>query len=147
MSNLIKIWCSPEYKGEVPQGIKEGDAGLDLCYSGKEPMTIDNRGSDIYVVPSGIHVAIPKGYVGLIWGRSGVSAKNGLTVHAGVIDSNYRGPIGVIVSAKIPINIEPGDRLAQMVVVPCITELEQVLHLQDLGRTDRGEKGFGSSGK
>lgn len=97
-------------------------------------------------VDTGIAVAIPDGHVGLIWDRSSLGSK-GVTVYAGCIDQDYRGPVKVVLhnSSLEAKHFYPGDRIAQLLVVP-IPELEAV-EVDELPSTERGERGFGSSGQ
>jgi dUTP pyrophosphatase len=120
-----------------------GNAGFDL--KAYKPATIL---SDNYsIIDTGIAVEIPDGWVGLVVGRSGLRFK--ARVHCddvGVIDSNYRGEIKVLIENNgiYPLKIEAGDRIAQLVVVPIYEEeLEEV---QSLSSSNRGERGFGSTG-
>jgi dUTP pyrophosphatase len=99
------------------------------------------------IIPIGIALAIPEGYVGLIWARSGLSVKNGSDVLAGVIDAGYRGEIKVCLQncdSTDPIILSKGSKVAQILFqeVPKFI-LEQVEELKD---TSRGQNGFGSSG-
>ena len=101
------------------------------------------------MIKTGIALAIPKGYVGLIFARSGLATKQGLAPanKVGVIDSDYRGEIIVALrnhTRDVTQIVARGDRIAQLVVVPCLTDLEGV---DELDETARGEGGFGSSGK
>lgn len=101
------------------------------------------------LVRIGWAAAIPKGYVGLICPRSGLSLKEGITVGngPGVVDSDYRGEIGVILhnTGRNPFAIRGGDRIAQLVIVP-VMEM-QIKVVNDLDSTHRDENGFGSTGK
>ena len=145
--NKIKIWCAPEYQGDPPS-VKPGDAGIDLRFAGVSPLTLTNDMGQV-IARTAVHVEIPEGMCGLLWARSGLGAKHGLHVHAGVIDETYRGEVMVIISVaanQIAI-INPGDRFAQMVVVPYLNVIEQVNNESDLSTTERGEKGLGSSGQ
>lgn len=99
-------------------------------------------------IPTGISLEIPVGYAGLIYARSGLSCKQGLAPanKVGVIDADYRGEIIVALhnhsdSAK---TVEPGDRIAQMVITPFLTA--NFIEVNELNNTIRGEGGFGSSG-
>ena len=128
----------------LPTYATAGAAGLDLraCIE----VSLDLEPGSINLVPSGIAVAVPEGYVGLVRDRSGM-AKRGVLTLAGVIDSDYRGEILVAVhnAAASAIRIEPGDRVAQMLVIPCPhVEVEEV---QDLPESERGAGGFGSTGR
>lgn len=130
----------------TPHYAKPGDAGLDL-YSA-ESLTIEPGARAI--VPTGIAVAIPDGFAGFVQPRSGLAARQGLSIvnTPGLIDSGYRGEIKVIAintDAEVAIDVTRGDRIAQLVIqeVPVVT-LEEV---SELDSTERGDSGFGSSGK
>lgn len=99
------------------------------------------------LIKTGISMEIPEGYVGLIWPRSGLSYKYGLDVFAGVIDSGYRGDIGVILynSQYNSYEIEAGDRIAQ-ILFQKVEDFDMV-ELEELNNSKRSQKGFGSSGK
>ncbi|MFA5801427.1 MAG: dUTP diphosphatase [Thermoleophilia bacterium] len=123
----------------------DGDAGLDL--SSVENLTLGE--GERALVPTGIAVAIPRGYAGFVQPRSGLAAKHGITLtnSPGLIDSNYRGEIVVIMqnTGHEDFEINVGDRIAQLVVMPVEhVELEPV---QELPESVRGDGGFGSSGK
>lgn len=122
---------------------RSGDAAFDIVAS--ETVTIDSKSR--YGVGTGLHLEIPDGHVGLVWDRSGLAFKSGITCLGGVIDSNYRGEVKVCLlnTSDEPVKIERGDRIAQMVIQPVLNmEIEEVGELSD---TSRGEAGFGSSGK
>ena len=92
-------------------------------------------------------MAIPLGYVGLIWDRSGLAAKHSLHTMAGVIDSGYRGEVGVVMInlGKDEFVVEKGMRIAQIIIQPCLNvDVAEVESLDD--DTDRGAGGFGSTG-
>jgi len=130
----------PEYK-------TEGASGMDLIAFLKEPMEIKPRNSSL--VPTGLSVAFPENYEIQIRPRSGLAAKNNISVlnTPGTIDSDYRGEIKVIIYNHGNSNfiINNGDRIAQMVLSPIIKmDLEEV---KNLPKTIRGEGGFGSTGK
>jgi dUTP pyrophosphatase len=122
-----------------------GSAGVDLCSTAEltlEPMTRA-------LIPTGIRVAIPHGFEGQIRPRSGMAIRQGLSMvnSPGTIDSDYRGEIQVIAInlGQEPIHIAPGDRIAQMVFCPVVQADFEVM--DSLDETDRGEGGFGSTGK
>ena len=100
-------------------------------------------------IPTGIAVEIPDGYFGAIFARSGLATKEGLRPAncVGVIDSDYRGEVIVAIHNDLDTNrmIENGDRIAQLVILPC----QNVSYVQadELSDTERGDGGFGSSGK
>lgn len=125
----------------VPQRAHAHDAGLDL-YSME----------DKYVSPgeyetfdTGVHVAIPSGYVGLLTSKSGLMAK-GITSR-GTIDSGYTGSIRAILfnHGERGYLVRKGDKITQLVILPCV--IEDVELVSDLEETERGEGGFGSSGR
>jgi len=118
------------------------DAGWDLYTD--EAITIP-AGATV-LISTGIAMAIPKGYAGLIWDRSSMGVK-GLHRHAGVVDSEYRGPVKVCLhnTTKEPYSIERGDRIAQILIqeIP----LFRIQEVEELDSTKRGSGGFGSTGK
>ncbi len=126
----------------VPRYAHLRDAGMDL-YSNEE---IILQPGDRALVPTGISMAIPTGNVGLIWDRSGLAAKNGLTTLGGVIDQSYRGEIKVVIynSSNVAFIIEKGMRIAQMLIQP--VEQKEIREVESLDDTSRGAGGFGSTG-
>ena len=126
----------------TPTKANEFDAGWDLYAS--EDAIIDPSKAEL--ISTDISFAIPDGYVGLIWDRSGMAAKRGLHRFAGVIDSGYRGEIKVCLwnSSDKYCVINAGERIAQILFqeVPSFTMVE----VNSLDDTDRGTGGFGSSG-
>jgi len=126
----------------VPTKVNRSDAGYDLyALHGAIVQKHCHK-----LIKTGISMAIPEGYVGLIWPRSGMAYKHGIDVFAGVIDSSYRGDIGVILynSQYSDYNVEQGDRIAQIVFQKVKDfDLQLVDNLDD---TKRGSGGFGSSG-
>lgn len=127
---------------KLPRYSHRGDAGLDLFSS----IDCVLEGRTVKPIPTGIQVAIPEGYVGLIWDKSGLSLQ---AVHrlAGVIDSGYRGEIRIVMAnlAPDPFHIKKGMKIAQMLIQP-VSEVE-VQEVEALEDTDRGEDGFGSTGR
>jgi len=130
----------PEAK--LPVRKREGDAGLDL-YSVEEVVL---KPGQWVAVPTGIAVEIPEGHFGLIKDRSGLALKHALHCLAGVVDENYRGEIKVVIInlGNEEVKLEKGTRIAQLLIVP-YTKVEPV-EVEVLSDTERGEKGFGSSG-
>ncbi|MGV0438880.1 dUTP diphosphatase [Corynebacterium mastitidis] len=130
--------------GHLPTRAHPGDAGLDL--RAVEEVRL-HRGGHARV-RTGVQVAIPEGHVGYITPRSGLAARRGVTVlnAPGTIDSGYRGEIEVILvnHGPMPVWIERGDRIAQLVIHPIITP--KVKQVDTLPATERGEGGFGSTG-
>ncbi|MBE6933763.1 MAG: dUTP diphosphatase [Ruminococcaceae bacterium] len=122
-------------------------AGADLYACLDEPVTI-GAGETVFI-PTGIAMEVPKGCAGLIYARSSLGTKRGLAPanKVGVIDSDYRGEIGVVLHnhGKIAQTISHGERIAQLVITPVLTPVyEEVSQLSD---TSRGTGGFGSTGK
>jgi dUTP pyrophosphatase len=119
---------------------KAHDAGWDLTACSVHA-TVDGK----YYVYTGVRVAIPEGYVGLLVPRSSIVKKEAyLSNSVGIIDSNYRGAIVAVFTAEKP-PYEVGERCCQLVVVPYLMDAEKVEFLS--GETERGSQGFGSSGK
>ena len=141
---------SPKIGRELPwpQRATAGSAGMDLSACIEEDIIIAPR--QLVRIPTGIAIALPgPEYVALVYARSGLGIKHGITLSngVGVIDSDYRGEIMVgltNLSDKL-YTIHPGDRIAQLVVTPVVLpELERVEELDD---TSRGAGGFGSTGQ
>lgn len=129
-------------QAKVPTRAYEHDAGLDLT-TVEEGVLKPGEGR---IFKTGLAVAIEPGYVGLIWDRSSMG-KRGVKTLGGVIDSGYRGEIGVILwnLSKEDQVIQPGERIAQLLIQTIATP--QTQEVQTLSTTDRGAGGFGSSGK
>jgi dUTP pyrophosphatase len=128
----------------LPEQAYAGDAGLDLATCERIELGPGERA----VVPTGLAVAIPEGYAGFVQPRSGLAARQGISVvnSPGLIDSGYRGEIRVVLlntDTTHTFFAEPGDRVAQLVVLP-IPGLE-VVEVDELPETERGVRGFGSS--
>lgn len=122
-------------------------AGADLYACLDAVVTIE--AGETAFIPTGLALEVPKGCAGLIYARSSLGAKRGLAPanKVGVIDSDYRGEITVVLHnhSKIAQQIAPGERIAQMLITPVLTPAyEEVKELSD---TDRGAGGFGSTGK
>lgn len=129
----------------TPDFAHDGDAGMDL--RSKENVTIPPRGQAL--VKTGIRISIPNNYVAQVCSRSGLALKEGVFVlnAPGIIDSGYRGEVGVILfnTTIHPYEVSVGDKVAQLVVQEVMIPLWQVV--EELDETSRGEGGFGSSGK
>jgi len=128
----------------LPTRAHPGDAGLDLYADESVIVCASCR----LLVSTGISVAIPPGYVGLIWPRSGLAAKHGISVDAGVIDAGYRGPIKVLItnaSEDHHYEINRGEKIAQLLIQP--VSLLDPVEVDALNETERHAGGFGSSGK
>jgi dUTP pyrophosphatase len=128
----------------VPERAYSGDAGLDLSSCERVELAPGERA----LVPTGLAVAIPEGYAGFVQPRSGLAAKHGISIvnTPGLVDSGYRGELLVNLvntDATTPFVVEPGMRIAQLVILP-IPELELV-EVDELPESERGVRGFGSS--
>jgi len=128
----------------VPTRTYSGDAGLDLAACERVELGPGERA----MVGTGLAVAIPDGYAGFVQPRSGLAARNGITIvnTPGLVDSGYRGELKVILlntDTSEPFVVEPGMRIAQLVVLP-VPELDLV-EVGELPESERGVRGFGSS--
>lgn len=122
----------------------DGDAGVDLASA--EDLVLGE--GERALVATGLAIAIPAGYGGFVQPRSGLAAKHGITLtnSPGLIDSNFRGEIKVILqnTGHVDFEIKVGDRIAQLVIMPVVApEFDEV---DELPESERGEGGFGSSG-
>ena len=130
----------------MPERAYAGDAGLDLVACEAAEIGPGERA----VVGTGLAVAIPEGHAGFVQPRSGLAAEHGITVlnTPGLIDSGYRGELRVILlntDGSEAFTVEPGMRIAQLVVVP-LASLETA-EVEELPETERGVRGFGSSSR
>jgi dUTP diphosphatase len=128
----------------VPSSAYEADAGLDLAACEEVTLGPGERA----VVATGIAVEIPPGYAGFVQPRSGLAARHGIGVvnSPGLIDSGYRGELQVVLlntDREAPFTVEPGMRIAQLVVVP--VPRVRVVEVEELAASERGTRGFGSS--
>jgi len=128
-------------QAKLPSYGHPGDAGLDL-FSSEDHLL---RPGEVRPVQTGIQVAIPRGHVGLIWDKSGISLR-GVHRLAGVVDAGYRGEVQVVMVnlSREPYEIKAGMKIAQMLIQP-IVEIN-VVEAENLDDTSRGEGGFGSTG-
>lgn len=130
----------------IPKQATAGSAGYDLCACMDAPQTIEP--GERCVFPSGLAAEIPAGTAGFVFTRSGLGIKKGIHVTngVGVIDSDYRGEIqiGLRNLSAEPYTVQPGERIAQMIIMPYFAPvIEEVTSLTE---TDRGAGGFGSTG-
>lgn len=141
---------SPKIGTEIPfpYYASAGAAAMDLHACIDQPILL--KAGQRTMIPTGIAIALPDaGYVALVFARSGLGIKKGICLSngVGVIDSDYRGEIsvGLFNSSDTDYTINPGERIAQLAVMPVVqAELEQV---DELDSTQRGAGGFGSTGK
>ncbi|MGD0715249.1 MAG: dUTP diphosphatase [Gaiellaceae bacterium] len=128
----------------VPGRAYTGDAGLDLAACERVELGPGERAT----IGTGLAVAIPEGYAGFVQPRSGLAARHGITIvnTPGLVDSGYRGELRVVLlntDRNVPFTVEPGMRIAQLVVVP-VPGLAPVV-VDELPESERGVRGFGSS--
>ena len=142
----INIKCVASKGAVIPEYKTAGAAGADLCALLNEPLTIP--AGKFAMVPTGLFFEIPEGYEVQVRPRSGLAAKNGVTVlnTPGTIDSDYRGEIKVILInlGDADFTINSGDRIAQMIVAPVTQATFSIT--DSLSETERGAGGFGSTG-
>lgn len=129
-------------EARIPECAIGGDAAMDL-YS-IEDMIV--KSGDLIPCKTGIAMAIPEGYAGLIWDKSGIALKNGIKTMGGVIDSNYRGEVAVIMKnlSEKDYEISRGDKIAQILIQK--VECPMIEEVEELNDTERGKGGFGSTG-
>lgn len=128
----------------LPAYAHAGDAGLDLLAAAS--VTLPPGGREL--VPTGLRVAIPEGYAGLVLPRSGLALRAGITVlnAPGLIDSGYRGEVGVLLinHGGAAVTLGRGERIAQLVIQPVARAM--LVEVRDLEGSQRGAGGFGSTG-
>ena len=143
----MKIKVIIKSGNSLPRYATIQSAGLDLQANIEEPITIGSL--ERAMVPTGLFIALPEGYEAQIRPRSGLAAKHGITVlnSPGTIDADYRGEIKVVLVnlSKEPFTINNGERIAQMVVAKC--EQAEWEEVETLDSTERGEGGFGHTGR
>lgn len=135
-------------RAQLPARSTSGSAGMDLRALLDEPLTLAPGGRTS--VPTGIAIGLPSAEtVGLVFARSGLAIKHGLALSngVGVIDSDYTGEIrvGLVNLSDTTYTIEPGERIAQLVIMPVC--LPETIEVEELEQTDRGAGGFGSTGR
>jgi dUTP pyrophosphatase len=143
----MKVAIINRSKHDLPRYATPQSAGLDLRANLQEPLTLAPL--QRAMVPTGLHIALPAGYEAQVRPRSGLAAKHGITVlnSPGTIDADYRGEICVILVnlSNEPFTIEDGERIAQMVIAR--HEQAEWVDVDVLDETERGEGGFGHTGK
>lgn len=127
---------------KLPEYAYRGDAGMDLFSAENYNLKPGER----RIINTGIAMSFPRGYAALIWDKSGISSEHGISTMAGVIDSGYRGEIGVVLhnTSDEHYKIHRGDKVAQTLIQK--VESCDIIEVEKLENSDRGEKGFGSSG-
>ena len=129
----------------LPRYARAGDAGLDLCAAAR---VVIGPGVRVFV-GTGLAIAIPRGFAGLVLPRSGLALRHGITAlnSPGLVDSGYRGEVRVLLINHDPttaVTVERGDRIAQLVVQA--VEHVELVEVDELSASDRGAGGFGSTG-
>ena len=147
MSEIVKVKKLKE-NAVVPKRATAGSAGADLYACIDEPVVIEP--SQLVKIPTGIAIELQRPDLGaFLFARSGLGVKYGITLSngVGVVDSDYRGEIcvGLCNVSDKPYTIQPNERIAQMVIMPVV--LADFAEADELGDTQRGTGGFGSSGK
>jgi dUTP pyrophosphatase len=132
----------------LPSYARHGDAGADL--TARCDAVLPCRGGRA-VVPTGLVVAIPEGYAGLVLPRSGLAVRHGVTClnTPGLVDSGYRGELRVVLVNHDPEHdyaVERGDRIAQLVLVRVEQASFEIVDADALGESERGDRGFGHTG-
>ncbi|KAH8556987.1 dUTPase-like protein [Umbelopsis sp. PMI_123] len=130
-------------RARIPTRGSSHAAGYDLFCSADTVIPAQGKA----IVPTDISIAVPSGCYGRVAPRSGLAVKHHLDTGAGVIDEDYRGPVGVVMFnfAKTDYEVKEGDRIAQLILEQIFTP--PVVEVESLEETDRGAGGFGSTGK
>lgn len=132
---------------QLPVYSSDGAAGADLRVCLDEPVTI--QPGETKMLPLGLAIEIPEGYVGLAYARSGMASKRGIAPanKVGVIDSDFRGEMMAALHnhGSVPQVIEPGERVLQLVIAPCVQAT--FTEADELSETGRGAGGWGSTGR
>ena len=140
--SVVRIEVKLEPGAKLPTKAHEWDAGFDL-YTPRSIYLAPNRAA---AIDTGVHMCIPQGYVGMIKSKSGLNVKHGVSCE-GVIDAGYTGTIVAKLynNGSDPVHFEAGDKITQIVILP-IPEV-RLVEVDAFDETERGENGFGSSGR
>lgn len=138
----MDINCYTDNGGYIPSKAHEADAGFDL----RTPVSVQVAPHSSARIDTLVHMQIPNGYVGFLKSKSGLNVNHGITSE-GVIDSGYTGSIVVKLynNSDVPMNFIVGDKITQIVILP-IPDVHLV-HTRDFKTTERGNNGFGSTGR
>jgi dUTP pyrophosphatase len=146
----MKIKFTLDEGAYAPEKAHEADAGFDLRAMYDSMGELEEYGQEAF--DTGVHVEIPKGYVGYVQGRSGLNFKYGIICPTGTVDSGFTGSIKVKLynmwnpDYNVPVpEIKAGDKIAQLVIQP-LADCTMV-QVDNLGETERGDNGFGSTGR
>lgn len=136
-----------EHAKSLPVYATGGSAGMDLTFASDDELVLEP--GERTKLPTGIKLEIPLGYEGQIRPRSGLAYKAGisLTNCVGTVDSDYRGEVQVLIinHGKEPYTFKPGERIAQLLIAPTLQV--ELVEVESVDSTERGEGGFGSTGK
>jgi dUTP pyrophosphatase len=141
MHHTVEVQVKVE--GTAPTYGSAGAAGADLRAATGRTLAPGERAA----VPTGVRLEIPAGHVGLVWPRSGLAVSHGIDTLAGVIDSDYRGEVRVLLvnHGREPFTVAAGDRIAQLLIQK--VEHATFVETAELAATARGSAGFGSTGR
>ena len=143
---MIKIQVVNRGHQQLPAYATIQSAGMDLRANLDEPVILHPM--ERRLIPTGLHIALPEGYEAQVRPRSGLALKHGLTVlnTPGTIDADYRGEIGVVLInlSQQDFVVNDGERIAQMVIARC--EQGELIEVETLDETERGEGGYGHTG-
>ncbi len=143
---MVKVQIINKGKQPLPQYATPQSAGLDLRANIDEPFTL--RPLERRIVPTGLYIALPEGYEAQVRPRSGLALKHGITVlnSPGTIDADYRGELGILLInlSNEDFVVNPGERVAQMIVARC--EQAELVPVEVLDETERGAGGYGHTG-
>lgn len=143
---MIKVKIVNKGRQMLPAYATAQSAGMDLRANIDEEVTLQPL--ERKIIKTGLHIALPEGYEAQVRPRSGLALKHGISVlnSPGTIDADYRGEIGVLLVnlSSEPFTIEPGERIAQMVIAK--HEQAELIEVEQLDETERGEGGYGHTG-
>lgn len=143
---MVTVQIINKGKQPLPQYATPQSAGLDLRANIEEPFTL--RPLERRIVPTGLYIALPEGYEAQVRPRSGLALKHGITVlnSPGTIDADYRGELGILLInlSNEDFVVNPGERVAQMIVARC--EQAELVSVEVLDETERGAGGYGHTG-
>ena len=143
---MIKIKVVNKGHQQLPAYATPQSAGMDLRANIDEPITLHPM--ERYLIPTGLHIALPEGYEAQVRPRSGLALKHGLTVlnAPGTVDADYRGDIGVVLInlSQEDFVINDGERIAQLIIAR--HEQADFVVVEELDQTERGEGGYGHTG-
>lgn len=143
---MVTVKIINKGKQPMPAYATPQSAGMDLRANIEEPVTL--KPLQRKLVPTGLYIALPEGYEAQVRPRSGLALKHGITVlnSPGTIDADYRGELGIVLVnlSDTDFDINPGERIAQMVIAKC--EQATLIEVEQLDETERGAGGYGHTG-